>query len=665
MNDVLRRGPGQTRRAVLGMGATTLAISSVSACDLLATDPDDNSERDNHRDGDEVPMLVSRVKDGTLPPLAERLPETPLVMEPLERTGRYGGTVRNAFVGAVTGGIYRLTYENLVRWTEEWTGAAGTDELIPHVAERYEVNGDSTEFTFWLRRGTRWSNGEPFTVDDVLFAVNDVLLNEELFPVPPSAYMSAGEPPTVEKLDDHSFTIRFGAPHGLFLQKLATSNGQYPAVLPRHYLERFHPKYNPDIDAVVAESGAADWVELFGSKCGPGGFAGQNPDLPTLGPWRLLTSFAVGDEEVVLERNPFYWATDSAGNQLPYIDELVYAQVNDLEVLLLRALNGEINMELTGNTRFTSLANKPIISRSRTDGNYRFLELVDTRMNVMTIYLNLTHSDAMKREVFRAKDFRVGLSHAIDRNELIKVTMQGQGEPCQAAPLPNSPFYDEDLATQYLDYDVDAANESLDRVLPDKGADGMRLGPDGKRFVFTIEYVADYRSEWSPMLELVQGYVRAVGVDARLRNVTRNAMLDRTTANQHDATVWQGDAGLSMLLAPADFIGTLNYFAALWAQWYNSGGAEGEEPPEETRRQMELYDRILLSTDPDEQGELLTEILRISREQFYHIGTVRETQLYTIVANQLRNVPKQILQSWEYPTPGPTRPEQYFFATDS
>jgi peptide/nickel transport system substrate-binding protein len=642
-------------------------LLGVMGCDALSTKPaqqggNDGGARGAKAKGKEAPQLAEMVENGELPPVEERLPDEPMVVEVTDRPGVYGGTWRNALLGTSNAGyIYcMIAYGgNMFAWKEQWTGATGTEEMKPNSVQSFEMNDDATEFTFQMRRGMKWSDGEPFTADDMVFTIEDVLMNKEISPVITSVLTTPdGDPASIEKLDDYSFRITFPGPSGLFMQYVAAPNGGMFVNRPKHYLQEFHKKYNPDVDKLAEEAGLDSWVDLFYQKAP---YYGTNPDLPVLDPWKLVTPFGEGSQ-VIYERNPYYWKVDPDGSQLPYIDKVVFDIVEDGEVMLLKALNGDINLEAGPDTRFTSPANKPVLAENRQKGGYRFVDVGETRMNAMIISFNLAHKNETKREVFNNKDFRVGLSHAMNRKEIIDVTMQQQGVPYQVAPLPDSPFYDEGFATDYLEYDVELANEHLDKAFPEKNSEGIRLGPDGKPIVFTMEYYSAFRPEWTDMLELVRGYWREVGVEMKLKNVDRSLFAQRTEANEHDVTVWHGDGGLDVILQPKYYFpyDTQSHYGNVWAIWYSSRGAEGQEPPEAPKRQMELFDQIRTEPDPEEQTRLMKEILDIAREQFYSIGVVRETAKYFIASNEFGNLPENMLQGWTYPTPGPTNPEQYF-----
>ncbi|NDL59740.1 ABC transporter substrate-binding protein [Phytoactinopolyspora mesophila] len=597
-------------------------------------------------------MLAKRVEAGELPPLAERIPMNPLVVDPVEEIGRYGGNLTSAILGPAEAiQMFRVVgYEGLVRWTPDWDLA-----VIPNIAESFEVSPDDREFTFRLREGMKWSDGEPFTADDLVFARNDVLNNDELYP------SGAGNPVRAEKIDDYTVTFIFDDPEGLFLPNQArvhSSNAGTTLVsLPKHVLEQYHADFNPDIDELVDAEGAADWVQLFLDKTD----IWSNSDLPTLNPWIIIDPVGEGNQ-VRLERNPYYFKTDPEGNQLPYIDRVTYDIIQDDEVILLRVVSGDIDLQLRP---VNSLENRPILAADRESGGFRFFDAIPANMNTMALCLNLSHKDEAVREVFRNKDFRIGLSHAINREEIITAVYQRQGEPWQCAPRPESPLFDEKLAKQYTEYDVDLANEYLDSVLPEKDGSGYRLLPNGDRLRILIEFATGIWPDYPGTLNLIEGYWKAVGVDTSVNGMDRSLFLERTEAGDHDAAVWQGSGGLNDIYLNPRFYAPTGAgnaaYAFTWTEWYTSGGESGEEPPEPVRRQFELYDQVKATTDADEQATAMTEILQIAKEEFWVMGINLQPEEYGVVSAALRNVPDAMPNAWDYPTPAPTNPEQYFF----
>jgi peptide/nickel transport system substrate-binding protein len=592
--------------------------------------------------GGESPELAELVSSGELPPLEERLPVNPLVLE-ADEIGTYGGTWRTGLIGALDSHINTVAYR--LGLTEvDYT----SNKILPHVAESFEVNADGTEFTFKLRQGMKWSDGQPYTADDIIFWWQDVALNEELETEGPPTIMTVpvggtNEPGTVEKIDDLTVRFSFPAPHGLFLIGWPTA-AVSTSGLPSHYLKQFHKTYNPDgIDQLVSDAGADDWVALFKQQGGSLGedSAYYNTELPTLAPWRLTTPYTGTETQVTAERNPYFWMVDREGNQLPYFDSIDFDMFQDAETLLLRALNGDIDWHAR---HFNTPNNKPVLAQEREAGDYDFFDITSTQNNSAAIFLNLTHNDPIKREIFNNRDFRVGLSQAVNRQEVIDLVFGGEGAPSQIAPRPESPdFYDEEMATQYTAYDIDLANQFLDQAgYSERDGDGFRLGPDGNRISFQVGVTPDAVAALVDVLELVTGYWREVGIDVQASSESEALFTERLEGNDHDAVIWPGDNGLGFgnIVSPYYYFPyqVNSKFCPLWAEWYNSGGVSGEEPPEAPRQQLDLYDQIKVTADPAEQTRLMNEILAIAREQFYHIGIQLPPSEYGIAKNNVHNV---------------------------
>ena len=610
----------------------------------------------------EAPMLADRVAAGDLPPVWERLPAEPLVITPYERIGDYGGQWRSAMVGGLDHiwMIRLMAYENLIRFTPDWSG------VMANVAKSFSANDEATEFTFELREGLRWSDGAPFTADDITFWYEDVLTNEELTPTIATWLVSGGEPVAVEKVDDYNVKFSFSTPNGLFLQNLASILGCGPTSYPRHYLAPYHVNYADDIDAKVEAAGASDWVELFQAMGGvePCFWTNtsfwQSDTVPTMHAWRLTSTYGGGTGRVVAERNPYYFKTDPEGNQLPYIDRMIFDQLEDKETLLLQVLNGDIDMMAR---HFNSAANRPIVYENREQGDYYTYGIVGEGANMTALAINLTHLDPVKREVFQNKDFRIGLSHAINRQEIVDIVYLGQGEPRQIAPNPDSPFYDEEFEKQYTEYSVELANAHLDKAgYSDRDDEGYRLAPDGSRISIVVEAGDLFGRGWPDVLELIQGYWGEVGIHMEPRIIDRSLLVSRKVNSEHDATIWGASGGLDVYLTPIWYFPSdpvESAYAPMWTKWYFDPET-GEEPPEAAQRQMQLFDQIKGTGDLDRQAELMAELLAISKEQFYVLGINSITPGYGIAKNYFRNVPATSTGSWKFPWPAPIDTTLFF-----
>jgi peptide/nickel transport system substrate-binding protein len=609
----------------------------------------------------EAPMLAEMVMAGELPPLEERLPATPMVIEPWESMGEYGGTWNMSLLGSGDNALLTRTigYDNFFRWDLDYTTP------MPNTIESYEVSDDASEWTFYFRKGMKWSDGEDFTAEDVMFWYNDFQLNEDLSGSPPSWLVINDEPAEFTQMDDYTLKMTFAGPNGLLHAQMAKPAGAGMVQCPKHWLTQYHADYSEeDLGAMAEDEGYEDWTELFLYYAGA---TWTENERPTLHGWRMTSAYGEETSIVRATRNPYYWKTDPNGRQLPYIDEVVYDIAQDGEVIVLKAMNGEIDTQAR---HIASPANKASFAENRESGDYHFTTQKTTGSNRVTININLTHQDPVKREIFSNKNFRAGLSHAINRQEIIDVVWLGTGQPHQNAPLPGTTYYNEQLATQFLEYDVDMANQYLDEAgLTERDGDGFRLLPNGERCTVIIESITT-QTDQQDALELIQGYWAEVGVDLQIKVEERTIFYDRHAANVHDASIWgsPGGRGFDVIITPKQFVPYHtggSRFALPWAYWYNNPDAEiAEEPPEEVKRQFELYRQVLTVASDEEREELMREVLQIAADQFYSMGLSAGVDGYRIVSNRMHNVPDMI-GSWNYPTPGPSNPQQYWLEEEA
>ncbi|AUW46530.1 ABC transporter substrate-binding protein [Rhizobium leguminosarum] len=643
-NEILSRGV--TRRAVLGGMAGVAALSIAGRVSAA---------------GGEAPALAQLAKDGKLPPLAERLPKKPMVVTPFEKVGTYGGSLRRGLRGSSDhNGILRMVgNQSLVRWNLDFTA------VQPNLAERWEVSDDATQFTFHLIEGVRWSDGHPFTADDVVFAIEDCVKNTELYSSTPAQLAVAGKPVTVEKVDDYTVKFTFAAANALYLENLATPLGQHPTLFPKHYCSQFLPKYNPNIEADAKKAGVTSWTELFRSRCGDIEIPSRwgNVDKPTLDPWVIKEPYAGGATRVVMTRNPYFWQVDTEGNQLPYIDEINFGISQDVESLMLNVISGKIDIQ---ERHISVLANKPTLSKNMEKGDYRLLTLVPSASQQCQIYFNITHKDPAMRKMFADKAFRQALSIGINRPELIDIVYFGQSEPYQAGPRPTHPWYNEKYARQFTEYDADKAGAMLDEAGYKKGGDGFRLRPDGQKVFFSIDVIPTLYPDLVDALELVKTHWAQIGIDMKVNTIERALYYTRGDDNAHDAAVWPGPGGLDPMLDPRDFFAFHpqgSRYAIPWTLWYTSNGARGEEPPESQKKRMKLFDEARSTADLDKRGAIMKQIFDIAAEEFETVGLCLAVGGFGIIRNNLRNVPEKEPDSWSWPNPGPAMPQQFTFTS--
>lgn len=605
------------------------------------------------------PVLDALVASGDLPAVSERVGAEPRVIVPVSEVGKYGGTFRGGMVGGNDRNMLftYFGYEPLLAWDADWTG-----EVVPNIATGYTASEDSTSFTFTLREGMKWSDGSPFTADDVAFFIQDVLPDEKLFPTKPGWLTVEGELPTITVNSPTEFTISWTKPNGLFIINAASVYGVQLALLNKAYCSQFMPKYNPDAEANATAAGAADWAEHMTNMCGVGIENIQrwrNPERPTLEAWHITEPYEAGATRVAFERNPYYWKVDTSGNQLPYIDGLSISVNAEAQTLLLSVLAGEIDYEV----RHTANAsNLPVLAEGMEAGNF-YISARESRVgNALAISVNLNSHDPVKAGIFGNKDFRVALSHALDRTAIIDTLFLGQGTPQQVSPRQGTPYYNERLATQYLEYNVEEANRLLDSIGLDKrGGNGLRLAPDGSPLVVNVAAVTALGAN-ADAAELLVQYWQAVGIDARFSAQDRTRFYEEKTASQHEVVVWGATSGgIDVFIDPRDYFpfSTESNFAVDWAKFYIGDG--GVEPPEYVKQQWALYDQIKGTSDTEQQAALFQQLLEITADQFYQIGISTAIPQLAVVSNNLGNVPEGTPTGWIHPDPGTLNTEQFYF----
>ncbi|MDO8360695.1 MAG: ABC transporter substrate-binding protein, partial [Devosia sp.] len=240
----------------------------------------------------------------------------------------------------------------------------------------------------------------------------------------------------------------------------------------------------------------------------------------------------------------------------------------------------------------------------------------------------------------------------------------GQGKPFQAAPRPESKYYDEAYATQYTEYDPDKAGAMLDALGLDKrDGEGFRLRPDGKRLSINVETFGTARPDWPDSLELVKAQWQKVGVDLLVKVVDRNLIDEHRRANLHDMQMWGGDGGLDVVADPHYYMVSSeeSAFGVPWMYWFADPTSAGAmEPPDSVKKQHDLYDRLFQTPSAEEQDQLMNEILAIGKDNFYVMGISLSPKGYALVRNNVHNVAPSQPAAYTYPTPGPMQISQIY-----
>jgi peptide/nickel transport system substrate-binding protein len=579
----------------------------------------------------EAPQLVTKVGAGELPPYEDRLPAEPMVVvreNPgfTQEIGTYGEKMQ---LGRAMG--WQSRSASVLRLGPD------TTETIPHLAKAWEYAEDGTGVTVFFRRGTKWNDGEPFTVDDVLFWYEDYVSNEEFYPIFPSQWRPGGEPATFTKVDDYTVQVQFSVPTYYMEHRLDNtggrgsefegSNGFY---FPSHYLKEYHIDYNPDAGALATAEGFESWDQIFSNRIvRPSG--DSTLGVPVMEVWTKTEDTASAQTWV---RNPYMWLVDPAGNQLPYIDTCYVSKVTDTETVLMMILAGEIDFEGWG----ISVGDWPTVFDGQDKGGYDLWMGKDYWASAAAFQLNQTYAlDDDLRDIFRDKRFRQALSYAIDRGEINEKVYLGMATPCASTPNKICPWYKDEWTTLHATYDPDKANELLDEMgLTNRDDEGYRTKPNGDRLEVVIECTDTYFM-WVPSAELSKSYWEAVGVRTIVKLDDSDLLWTRRGSNEQQIFTWVNDGmGPNQLLsANMSYPGVAA--SPLWNQWRSSAGESGEQPPAELVELIEWCDQVT-QTPLEEVIPLAQKIWDRALENVYLIGTCGYAGKPCITNKKLGNV---------------------------
>jgi len=590
-------------------------------------------------------MLAKQVERGELPPVKDRLPDHPAVVEPIESIGRYGGTWRRLAMGhhdmMLTS---RMGYEPVVRWDRSGT------KVIPGFAESWDIRDEGRTYVFHLRKGMKWSDGHPFTAEDVLFWHEDCMRNKELTPVFPSWLTVEGQPPEIRSPDPYTVVFSFQHPYGIFLEVLAFRGF---IVHPKHYLKQFHPKY-ADKDAIeekAREEGMDFWYQLFGRMSYPN----ENPDLPTWRPFQLRTEPPA--QRYLCARNPYYWKVDPEGNQLPYIDEISFLDMQNSEVITLKAMAGEVDFQ----ARRIDSSNYTLFMENRKKGDYRVMR--DMSPATVVLYVNQHSRDPVLRPILKDKRFRIALSLSVNREELNFLMFGNMAEPSRGIASPYDAYYLPEFDEKYLEYDPKTAKRLLDELGLIQDAGGMRRMPDGSPFRQILRVFPSEEGTGSDLWQLVADYFREVGLDFVVQ--IDSGALSRLRVCNGNSDFWAyAIAGMNWIVDPIWYVpySRASYFAPLYGRYVASSGRDqqGVKPPPEFQRLVDWY-RELYSVVGDEETKLDLghRILGQWAEECYVVGLSRR-DLLTIVSKRFKNVPDKIIHDYRVMTPGYIGIEQFY-----
>jgi len=366
-----------------------------------------------------------------------------------------------------------------------------------------------------------------------------------------------------------------------------------------------------------------------------------------------------------LVANPYFHMVDTAGHQLPYIDEIREDYVPERDVVNLRVMNGQVVWK----QQAIELNDFPLLKENEAKGGYT-VSLAPTLGETVYYSFARNHKDPVLRAIFNDPRFSQAMSLGLDREEIREIVYLGQGRLEQAIPVEATTvgFVPEDALTQFVGHDADRANALLDEMELTRNAQGQRMRPDGKPLAFRILFA----SQGSPVQlhELARGMWADLGITVDLREVTSDEYRATANANDVDVFIWKND-GISGPFIAQDATMLVPSFGDFfnpgggveWAKWRETEGAEGIEPPADILRLWELADVFLSaplgSAESDSAG---AEIVRIHADQMLKIGVVAGIPSPYVQRNDLKNVQPLTAKTYDYYWTYPYRPQQWFLA---
>ena len=607
----------------------------------------------------EAPSLAKKVAAGKLPPVEDRLPFNPRKLNFKNlglKIGKYGGSIRMLMARAKDArqmSVYG--YSRLVGYHPK------TFELEADILESFEVE-EGRRFTFELRRGHRWSDGQPLTSEDFRYWWEDVANNKALSPVGPPKIMTInGELPIFEVINRYKFRYTWKRPNPDFLPRLASASPLY-IYRPAHYMRQFHEKYTDRdiLKKTVKKSKQRNWAALHNKMDNL--YRNDNVNLPVLQPWVSISKPSAS--RLIFKRNPFFHRVDPEGKQLPYADSFIFTIANN-KLIPAKTGTGEVDLQ----ARYLRFDDYTFLKKGEERSPYSTRLWKTAKGAHLALFPNLNVNNPILRKLIRDVRFRRALSLGVHRHEINQVIYYGLAIGGNNSVLPESPLYRPTYRNKWANFDLQKANQLLDEIgLVQRDSSGIRLMPDGSPLHLIIE-TAGESTEQTDVLELVRDSWLKIGIKIFSKPSQRNVFRNRIFSGETAMSIWSGvENGLITAdSSPAEFVPTSQQSLQWpkWGQYHETNGKAGEKPTgEHVIHLLELYQRWKNTAAQKEKSKIWQKILEIHSDQIYSIGLVAAVLQPVVVSSQLKNVPLSAIYNWN---PGAHfgiyKPDTFWFAT--
>jgi peptide/nickel transport system substrate-binding protein len=607
----------------------------------------------------EAPSLAKKVAAGKLPPVEERLPFNPRKLNFKNlglKIGKYGGSIRMLMARAKDArqmSVYG--YSRLVGYHPK------TFELEADILESFEVE-EGRRFTFELRRGHRWSDGQPLTSEDFRYWWEDVANNKALSPVGPPKIMTInGELPIFKVINRYKFRYTWKRPNPDFLPRLASASPLY-IYRPAHYMRQFHEKYTDRdiLKKTVKKSKQRNWAALHNKMDNL--YRNDNVNLPVLQPWVSISKPSAS--RLIFKRNPFFHRVDPEGKQLPYADSFIFTIANN-KLIPAKTGTGEVDLQ----ARYLRFDDYTFLKKGEERSPYSTRLWKTAKGAHLALFPNLNVNNPILRKLIRDVRFRRALSLGVHRHEINQVIYYGLAIGGNNSVLPESPLYRPTYRNKWANFDLQKANQLLDEIgLVQRDSSGIRLMPDGSPLHLIIE-TAGESTEQTDVLELVRDSWLKIGIKIFSKPSQRNVFRNRIFSGETAMSIWSGvENGLITAdSSPAEFVPTSQQSLQWpkWGQYHETNGKAGEKPTgEHVIHLLELYQQWKNTAAQKEKSKIWQKILEIHSDQIYSIGLVAAVLQPVVVSSQLKNVPLSAIYNWN---PGAHfgiyKPDTFWFAT--
>ncbi len=603
----------------------------------------------------EAPMLADQVTAGSLPKVEERLPvkddvfvdQTDAAGTTLE-IGTYGGVINLAGAGG-SWGLSRPVLEGIIRYNTDGS-------YYPNVIKSYEHNEDYTVWTFKLREGMKWSDGDDFTADDITFwyymchltnydtkkswaALKETVDGEDAWAA-------------LEKVDDYTVTWTFVNPKfpADFIE-----NGDFKwCWAPSHYLQDLIPDSVYVENSYWEKTGLDDETVLLNAKAKGIDAATVNDlgkavcyywwnedGIPCLNSYVLTTKEGNNSRDAqlcILERNPYFWKVDAKGQQLPYCDEIHFNATSEDGQDQLMFRSGELDI--------LEVAMQDISSLLTDLGDKAQLRsFAGTNWGSYQITFNYTCKEANYAELFANSKFRQAISICVDREQVSGLLSEGFLEPGQCAPAEGNFGYDAEWENKWTEYDVDGAKALLEECGLVMGSDGFYDFADGTDFVLTIFTYTDSGADAAfPVLEQ---YYNAAGIKCATKDIEVSAFDQEIDNNDWYAVLGPHTAvgGLSLRSRVQPFVPIAQ--SAEWygeyGTYYGTGGAQGVAPEGDMAKLVEIYEQWKSTPDTEERDQYTLDIYNLHKENLWTVAYLKAAGAYNLVSTKIKNYPELLV----------------------